>query len=55
MGNAHAWRHRSGKGRPCPPDCIYCKFRPSEGRYRNRNGHRHNPAAGKKQKKGSRG
>lgn len=46
MANAHAWRHRNGRGRPCPTGCIYCKLRPKDGKgdknYRNKNGHRHN-------------
>ena len=31
MGNAHAWRHRKGRGKPCSSDCLYCKMRPKEG------------------------
>ena len=50
MSNAHAWRHRNGYGSPCSPDCPYCKSRPSEGKYRNQNGHRSNPT----RKKGGR-
>lgn len=48
MGNAHAWRHRKGRGAPCSTGCIYCKNRPSEGLYTNKNGHRNNPARKKK-------
>jgi hypothetical protein len=51
MGNAHAWRHRHGRGKPCSSDCVFCKSRPSEGKYKNRNGHRHNPAAKKSGKR----
>lgn len=43
MANAHAWRHRTGRGKPCPSDCIYCKNQPKAKKYRNKNGHRHNP------------
>jgi len=31
MGNAHAWRHRHGLGKPCPVGCIYCTMRPKGG------------------------
>ena len=51
-GNAH--RNRRRRGRPCKADCIYCKTRPKFGNYANSTGNRHNPAAGKKQKKGGR-
>jgi hypothetical protein len=39
MANAHAWRHRNGRGAPCTADCFYCKSRS----VRNTNGHRINP------------
>lgn len=54
MANAHAWRHRNGYGKPCPTECIYCKSRPQDGKYPNKNGNRHNPASkhrGKRAKK----
>jgi hypothetical protein len=44
MANAHAHRHRVGKGNPCPSGCIYCLNRPSSGKFKNKNGHRRNPA-----------
>lgn len=47
-GNAHRNRHRS---RPCATDCMYCKGRPSVLGYSNKNGHRRNPARGKRQRK----
>lgn len=52
-GNAHARRARKG-GRHI--ECQFCKIRPSQARaeglrLKNKNGHRHNPAAGKKQKR----
>jgi len=52
-GNAHRSRPRN---KPCDSSCVYCKNRPSEARakgirFRNKNGHRHNPAANKKQKR----
>lgn len=31
MGNAHAWRHRHGRGKPCSSECLYCKMRPKDG------------------------
>jgi len=31
MGNAHAWRHRHGRGKTCPTGCLYCLMRPKEG------------------------
>lgn len=39
MANAHAWRHRNGRGIPCPAGCLYCKSGPKI----NTNGHRINP------------
>lgn len=43
MGNAHRRRHGN------VPGCMYCKIGPKEARklhlYRNKNGHRHNPAS----------
>jgi len=30
-GNAHAWRHRHGLGKPCPTGCVYCAMRPKSG------------------------
>ena len=51
MANAHAWRHRNGRGKPCPTGCIYCKNRPSSGLYTNKNGHRRNPAAKRRGKR----
>lgn len=46
MANAHAWRHRNGRGKPCDSGCIYCKARPKNGKggrnYRNQTGHRRN-------------
>jgi hypothetical protein len=54
MGNAHAWRHRKNRNNPCPTGCIYCKSRPNDGNYSNKNGNRHNPASkrrGKRAKK----
>jgi hypothetical protein len=51
MGNAHAWRHRSGRGLPCPTGCIYCKNRPKDGLYSNKNGHRRNTRRKKKTKR----
>jgi len=47
MGNAHAWRHRHGRGKPCPSGCKFCAARPSVGDYANSTGHRHNLAAKK--------
>lgn len=51
-GNAHKNRLRNKK---CSLDCVYCKYRAGKGKklkmFRNKNGHRHNPAANKKQKK----
>lgn len=49
MANAHAHRHRVGKGKPCSTDCIYCKSNNTQrvakgqARMKNRSGHRHNP------------
>lgn len=51
MGNAHAWRHRNGRGNPCPTGCIYCKNRPKDGLYSNKNGHRRNTRRKKKTKR----
>lgn len=52
MSNAHAWRHRSGRGRPCPLGCIYCKLQPKDGQggknYNNKTGHRRNIYKSKK-------
>ena len=52
-GNAHRSRTRA---KACTPDCKFCRVRPKFAKlsklYRNKNGHRHNPAAGKKQSKG---
>ena len=51
-GNAHRSRTRA---RVCSDTCVFCKMRPKLAKlshlYRNKNGHRHNPAAGKKQNK----
>lgn len=49
-GNAHRNRHHR-LGRPCAEGCRYCKARPSVGDYANKNGHRRNPARGKRQRK----
>lgn len=50
-GNAHKNRPRN---KVCGLQCLYCKYRAAEGKhikmFRNKNGHRHNPAANKKQK-----
>lgn len=51
MANAHAWRHRKGRGNPCPAGCIYCKNRPNSGLYSNKTGHRRNPAAKRRGKR----
>ena len=51
MGNAHAWRHRSGRGEVCNAGCAFCKARPGEGKFKNSNGHRHNPTRKKGGKK----
>jgi hypothetical protein len=50
-GNAHRSRPRN---KPCGSDCVFCKFSKIERKkmkIKNRNGHRHNPAANKKQKR----
>lgn len=47
-GNAHRSRARR---RPCDANCLFCQARPQQKLYRNKNGHRHNPAANKKQTK----
>ena len=46
-GNAHRNR-RKGK---CPAGCKYCNDRPKVGKYSNKNGHRRNPARGKRNRK----
>lgn len=59
MGNAHAWRHRTGRGNPCPTGCLYCKMRPKEGEpgerhknYANKNSRgRHTPRGKQNNKK----
>jgi len=51
-GNAHRARARR---LACTSTCVQCAMRPSAARrmglkWENSNGHRHNPASGKKQK-----
>ena len=48
-GNAHRSRHGNVAG------CKFCEARPAFGKYRNTNGHRHNPThkrRGKRKKQG---
>lgn len=49
-GNAHRSRPRK---KPCASDCVFCRSKAERKKMkaRNRNGHRHNPAANKKQKR----
>lgn len=50
-GNAHRSRPRA---RICGTDCVFCRFSAAERRemgIHNKNGHRRNPARGKRQKK----
>lgn len=51
-GNAHRTRPRN---KICSTDCKFCKHRAKEGKrlrlFKNKTGHRHNPAANKKQKR----
>jgi len=55
-GNAHRARARRFA---CASTCVQCAMRPSYARgiglkWKNKNGHRHNPTSGKKQKRSHR-